>query len=89
MALEIVATLTSKGQVTIPVEIRRQLGLQKGAKLAFVVEEDGSVRIKPPTYPDIASLRGIAGCLKRPMTWDEIEEIVAEEWAAEVMGLTE
>jgi len=34
-----VATVTSKGQVTLPVSIRRKLGLRKGSKLIFL--EDG------------------------------------------------
>ena len=36
--------ITSKGQVTIPVGIRRQLGLLPETEVAFVVEDDG-VRI--------------------------------------------
>lgn len=34
------ATLTSKGQVTIPVEVRRALSLRQGDTLAFVTEGD-------------------------------------------------
>ncbi len=34
------STLTSKGQVTIPAEVRRRLGLMPGDQLAFVVEDD-------------------------------------------------
>ena len=37
-----VITLTAKGQVTIPADIRRRLGLKPGDKVAFV-EEDGKV----------------------------------------------
>ena len=35
------ATLTSKGQVTIPLEIRHALGLHTGATLDFVQDQDG------------------------------------------------
>lgn len=38
--------LTRKGQVTIPAEIRRQLGLQQGDKVAFVQDGD-TVTVKP------------------------------------------
>lgn len=34
------SSLTRKGQVTIPVEIRRQLGLRQGDKVAFVQDGD-------------------------------------------------
>ena len=35
------ATLTSKGQVTIPVEVRKALGVEAGDRLLFRVREDG------------------------------------------------
>jgi antitoxin PrlF len=37
---EIISTITTKGQVTIPVEIRRLLGVGPQDKIAFVVEND-------------------------------------------------
>ena len=43
MTMEL-AKITSKGQVTIPVEIRRKLGVREGDKLLFV-EEAGKVYI--------------------------------------------
>ena len=36
-----VATVTSKGQVTLPASSRRRLGLRKGSKLIFLEEEQG------------------------------------------------
>ncbi|HEY2860863.1 MAG TPA: AbrB/MazE/SpoVT family DNA-binding domain-containing protein [Terracidiphilus sp.] len=36
-------TVTSKGQITLPVEIRRRLGLKKGSKVELVVEEGKTV----------------------------------------------
>lgn len=44
--MQIEATLTSKGQITVPREVRRRLGLQTGDKLLF--EADGEViRVRP------------------------------------------
>lgn len=40
------STMTSKGQLTVPQEIRRRLGLQTGDRVEFVVEEDRTV-IRP------------------------------------------
>ena len=37
------ATLTTKGQVTIPKEVREHLGVDTGDRLSFVVQDDGSV----------------------------------------------
>src|SRR5437773_502876 len=36
-----VATVTSKGQVTLPASIRKKLGLRKGSKLIFLEEGEG------------------------------------------------
>lgn len=40
------ATITSKGQITIPQEVRRRLGLKQGDKVTFEVE-DGRTVLKP------------------------------------------
>lgn len=71
---QITSTITSKGQVTIPVEIRRYLGLKTNDKVTFVIEADGTVQLQAPRYPTIASLRGAAGSLDRPMTWKQMKE---------------
>lgn len=51
-------TLTSKGQVTVPREIRERLGLKAGDKLAFHLLSDGSVvmRQRGRTVADIAGM---------------------------------
>jgi AbrB family looped-hinge helix DNA binding protein len=80
---EIVSTITSKGQVTIPAEVRKHLGLNKREKIAFVIDEEGDVHLKAPLYPTVAALRGAAGSLRHPMSWEDIERVVDEERAAE------
>lgn len=40
------ATVTDKGQVTVPKNIRDQLHIETGSKLDFEVEEDGSLRVR-------------------------------------------
>ena len=37
------AKLSSNGQITVPVEIRRMLGLKSGDKILFYQKEDGEV----------------------------------------------
>lgn len=41
-----VSTISSKGQITVPLEIRRRLGLQVGDTVQFVLES-GQVVLKP------------------------------------------
>jgi len=52
------ATLTSKGQITIPVEIRRSLGVQAQDRLSFTPMPDGTVvlRAKNKTLADLKGL---------------------------------
>jgi len=42
-----IATITSKGQVTIPKNIREKLRLRSGDRLDFQIEKDGTARIQP------------------------------------------
>src|SRR5262245_30873187 len=56
------STLTSKGQTTIPKDVRKRLNLQPGDRLEFVIEADGRVVILPASV-DVSELAGI---LKRP-----------------------
>lgn len=53
-----VATLTSKGQTTIPKQVRDHLKLHPGDKLDFVIESEGRVVIKPAKL-DVRSLKGL------------------------------
>jgi len=45
------ATLTSKGQVTIPKRIRERLGLEAGTEVEFILDDDGSLRVRPKEPP--------------------------------------
>jgi len=76
---EIPATITSKGQVTIPAEVRRHLGLKQRDKIAFVIGDEGDVRLTVPTFPTIESLRGIAGTLPKPMPWKEVLQTARDD----------
>lgn len=56
------ATLTAKGQTTIPKEIRERLGLEPGDKLTFTALSDGTVVMRAKTR----KLLDLAGSLTRP-----------------------
>lgn len=56
------STMTVKGQVTVPREIRDQLGLKSGDRMAFTVLGDGTVVMRPKTR----RLADLAGSLARP-----------------------
>lgn len=70
------ATVTSKGQITIPVEVRRALGLRTGSRVAFVPTDTGSYEILPETGT-IKRLKGIVTRPDRPVSLAEMEEAIA------------
>ncbi|HEY8206305.1 MAG TPA: type II toxin-antitoxin system PrlF family antitoxin [Myxococcaceae bacterium] len=51
------ATITSKGQITLPMEIRRALGVGPGDRLSFRIADGGRVVVEPETL-DLLSLKG-------------------------------
>jgi len=70
-----VSTVTSKGQTTIPGEIRRHLKLKAGDRVEFVVETDGRVVVVPATV-DIADLKGILAPAPRRVSLEDMEMAV-------------
>jgi antitoxin PrlF len=56
------STISSKGQITVPQEIRKRLGLATGDRVEFVVEEDRTV-IRPARSQEdpFGKYRGILG----------------------------
>jgi AbrB family looped-hinge helix DNA binding protein len=54
--------LTSKGQTTIPKEVREHLKLRFGDQIDFLIQPDGTVLLRAATLP-VSDLKGI---LHRP-----------------------
>lgn len=76
---EFVSTISSKGQITLPVFVRRYLQVNANDKVAFVIEPAEGVKLTPAKYPDIHSLKGAAGVLKQPMKWEEVKKVAHED----------
>ena len=76
---EIVSTITSKGQLTLPAEVRKHLGVKQHDKVAFLIDEGGEVKLKLPRYKDIDSITGKAGSLRQPLSWHEMREIARDD----------
>lgn len=70
------ATVTSKGQVTIPVDVRTKLGLRPGSRLAFVPTDTGGYEIHPEAG-SIKDLKGVVPPPAQPVSIDEMNEAVA------------
>lgn len=72
------ATVTSKGQVTIPKEIRDVLQIQPGDNLGFVRAEDGRVYLVPCNI-DVRELSGILYREGRQtVSLEEMDEAIAD-----------
>ena len=71
------ATLTSKGQITIPKAIRDKLRLNTGDRIKFKVQDDGQVTFTPETI-DVGSLFGIIDPGNKHLTIDDINCIIRE-----------
>ncbi len=78
-----VTTLTSKGQVTIPKEIRDALGLRPHDKIRFVTE-GGEGRFQK-AYPSLEEVVGSIPAIDIPMEeWDDIiQDEVVQQYAEE------
>jgi len=77
------ASVTSKGQITIPIEVREDLGLKTGDRVSFIKGEDGVYSLMPKTG-SIMNLRGIAKWNGKPVTIEEMNETIAKGWAGEL-----
>ena len=69
------ATVTSKGQVTIPVEIRRKLRLHAGSKIDFIENKAGEMVIRSKTG-DIRELYGFLKYDGAPLTIEQMNEAI-------------
>ncbi len=68
-------TLTSKGQVTIPKEVRDELNLRAGDKVAFRVLENGTVVVEPETI-DLLGLEGILRPKRKGVTIADMDDAI-------------
>ena len=74
------ATLTSKGQVTVPVSVRRALRIDAGDRIDFVEVGEGRFEVVAATR----SIREFAGMLageRRTVSIEEMNETIASEGA--------
>ena len=67
------ATMTSKGQITIPAEVRQRMGLGTGDRIEFVETDGGGFAIRP-AIDDVRSLKGL---LRKPARRVSVEDMNA------------
>lgn len=70
------ATVTSKGQITLPKALRDQLHLVAGDRVEFIIEPNNAVRMLV-CNTSVSWLRGMLPKPERPVSLAEMEEAVA------------
>lgn len=71
-----VSTLSSKGQITVPIEVRERLGLKEGDRVEFVIEHGRT--IFRPARPEGNPFEKFIGVLPAFKNKREIDEWIAE-----------
>ena len=71
------ATLTSKGQLTLPKKVRELLRVEAGDSVDFVIGADGEIRLRAGAL-DVRDLRGMLHKPgRKPLTLDQMDEAIA------------
>ncbi len=76
------ATITAKGQITIPVEIREALDLEAGDRIAFQELAPGTYGFTPVPRHSIKVLKGMFGKTGKPVSIDAMNTAVAKRGAS-------
>ncbi len=74
------ATLTTKGQITIPVDVRRALNVEAGDRVEFVQMEPGRFEVVATTR-SVRELKGRFGKPQRTVTIEEMNAAIAAQGA--------
>ena len=71
------ATLSSMGQITIPLEVRRKLGVSTGDRVEFVELDNGHFALMA-AIKDVRTLKGIVPTPRRPVGLEELRRVIAK-----------
>jgi antitoxin PrlF len=74
------ATVTSKGQITIPREVREALGVEAGDRVEFVAQEKGVYTVVAATR-DVRHLKGLVAKPARPVSLEDMKRAVIRRGA--------
>lgn len=71
-----IATITSKGQITIPIDVRKELKVDAGSKLEFIPDGKGAYRIVPKKI-SVMELLGSIPAGNKVVSLEEMNEAIA------------
>jgi AbrB family looped-hinge helix DNA binding protein len=70
-----ISTITSKGQTTIPQDIRHYLSLQAGDQIEFIIEPNGYVVLVPLTS-HVNELKGMLPKPKKKVSIEQMKKVI-------------
>jgi antitoxin PrlF len=73
----ITATITAKGQITIPAEVRAALGLDVGDRILFDEITPGNFVFKPVQKTSVTVLKGMFGKPKKAVSIAQMNAVIA------------
>jgi AbrB family looped-hinge helix DNA binding protein len=76
------ATITSKGQVTIPVDVHNKLRLSAGDRIEFILNDATGRYEVVPVIQSIKALKGMIGKPERPVSIEDMNAAIAEQGAS-------
>jgi AbrB family looped-hinge helix DNA binding protein len=79
-AIMTVATVTSKGQITIPASVRVALGISAGSRVEFVEVGKGQYMLVPAVH-SVGALKGLLRKPMKPVTIEAMNEAIAVQGA--------
>lgn len=74
------ATMTSKGQITIPAAVRSALGVEAGDRVEFVEVEPGRFELVAATQP-VSALKGLIRKPAAPVSIEAMNQAIANQGA--------
>lgn len=69
------ATLSSKGQVTIPKQVRQGLGISTGDRIEFIETAPGRYEVLAATH-DVSALKGLLGKATKTASLEDMNDAV-------------
>lgn len=73
------ATITAKGQVTVPKPIRDKLRLKPGDRIDFILDSGDEVRVVPVTA-SVKQLKGMVPKPRKPVTLEQMDDAIARAY---------
>lgn len=71
--MDVAAKVTSKGQITIPKEVREALGIVAGDRVVFKVEEQRAIIARTPNLLELAGIVDVP-LSKKGVAWDQVRK---------------